>query len=534
MNLLILSTLWIHDVQAYGFIRTEDGTPLRWTAPNQLRSDMPYLPFVGNPRNQSEINWDVLQDAVVHSLQRWEHASGDAFAFDYWQGDDASIYIPALRRDGVSSIFFASNALYNEDVIEVLQGSIAYTQIWYDEYGAINEADIILNDLLFRFETDPALARYDVGGLGPSKIFLEDVLTHEIGHALGLTHSGAMGSTMFTWSWFDQSTVSCDDALGIRDLYDAPASGGAITGAVVGEDDVPIFAAQAVAISMQHHRPVAAAFTEKDGTYRIEGLPAGDYLVMIEPLYAGEESLSEYYDGEVSHTLCGKSLFARHLIEQVVEIEAGSISQMPTATVGCELNITPRSDQVALIPSGLDDALFYFTDTFEDTTRRRYDLTGMSGWLEMTAISYSLFSPLMLGIDVETDRSLEDDVSLPAQEDPATGWQIFDTYLFAELSGEAASLELKPNFLATEMIPGNERYVDPQNFSLIIGSLKAELDALPAPLACESEPDFYPYQSPEGLPPRKAVAYDGSLRVAGCTETSSVQIASIFLPIGLW
>lgn len=118
---------------------------------------------------------------------------------------------------------------------------------------------------------------------------------HEIGHALGLQHTftSAAMSTNVTRSTSKARPLTADDIAGISLLYpdrNFLSITGSITGRVtMNGQGVPM--ASVVAI-----RPGADAIstlTHPDGTYRIDGVPPGQYFVYAHPLPPA-------FDGEAS------------------------------------------------------------------------------------------------------------------------------------------------------------------------------------------------------------------------------------------
>jgi hypothetical protein len=109
---------------------------------------------------------------------------------------------------------------------------------------------------------------------------------HEFGHALGLQHtltSSAM-ATEVTRSTTKARPLAADDVAGLSVLYPArnfAATTGVISGRVtLGAQGVNL----ASVVAMSPNGPAISALTLPDGTYRIEGIPAGQYLVYVHPL----------------------------------------------------------------------------------------------------------------------------------------------------------------------------------------------------------------------------------------------------------
>ena len=114
-----------------------------------------------------------------------------------------------LHRDGKSTVSFVTR--WPE---ELPISMAAYCRCWYDRQGSIVEADIIFNNQVARFTTKTTNL--------PDSYYLEGVLSHEIGHMIGLDHINSPTSIMkqdsaMQESWFrgsiDAETIAAIDLL---------------------------------------------------------------------------------------------------------------------------------------------------------------------------------------------------------------------------------------------------------------------------------------------------------------------------------
>jgi Matrixin/Carboxypeptidase regulatory-like domain/IPT/TIG domain len=125
-------------------------------------------------------------------------------------------------------------------------------------------------------------------GAGPS--YLQNFFTtavHEVGHALGLQHTWT-GSAMSQDVLRNTSRArpfDADDVAAINTLYGASgwqSNFGTISGSVKFANNSGVALASVVALSPTG--AAVSALSNPDGSYRIEGIPAGNYLLYVHPL----------------------------------------------------------------------------------------------------------------------------------------------------------------------------------------------------------------------------------------------------------
>ena len=145
--------------------------------------------------------------------------------------------------------------------------------------GQLMEADIVFNPS-YEFSTEDVVPT--------DKIDFQSVLTHEIGHFLGLDHSPIASSTMFwttTRGSKTQRTLGPDDVAGLSSIYPTAAfsAKGILKGTVRDTANAPVYGAVVIALNGSG-QPVASAITDPNGQYTIMGLDSGSYSVYAQAL----------------------------------------------------------------------------------------------------------------------------------------------------------------------------------------------------------------------------------------------------------
>jgi len=506
---------------AFTFMSDGEGEALRWPKNDEGQV---YLPLVVNPTTASGMDPETFREGTLRSLQRWEAASGGAVTWDLWQGEGDQ-YPQGIHYDGVTTLSFVSQL--SEKELQNVDGSTAgYTVLWSDDAGNVLEADIVLNDWNYLFTTDPEEAAYSDGWANRS-ILLEDVLTHELGHAFGLDHSGVLHSTLFTWGWNHQDSPHCDDIAGIKAAYGSPGTG-EIGGRVLDPEGAPLMGAEVVAVSRERRSVFAAAITDAEGGYRLGGLEPGEYYLIVQPFYA-EGRLTGAYQA-VDHHICDDRYFSRTFLTDddgvtlwPLTVHPGEIQSLSPIETGCSegsaalVAETFGSELLEAAPTLLaarDDHFAIVENLPDDSSRRHYLLRDVAGDLVVNAVGYSVYSALWADLelwDVNGDEPYmlrEAHTTVPLHEEDDPDYAVYDGLLVAEdLPHGDYVLALRGQRLPSELYPRGDLYLDTGSWILVLGSVNdadLDLEALQSfDLAnCPVEPDYADYTSPPGLPHR--------------------------------
>lgn len=177
----------------------------------------PYF-CIGNTNCLVNTAQDLI-DVVKQSFQTWEDVAGSFVAFEY-KGVSYKTEIGTCDNnncypDGISLLIWETNWPYEQEVIGL-------TTNWYNpDTGQMVSADIEFNLANYRWMIITSLNQ-----CSPQKdtdvVDIQNIVTHEAGHFIGLDHSDVENSTMFATSppcETSKRALDEDDIDGVVYLY---------------------------------------------------------------------------------------------------------------------------------------------------------------------------------------------------------------------------------------------------------------------------------------------------------------------------
>jgi len=265
-----------------------------------------------------DISGNADVEALRSALNSWSSVDGSDARLRY--GGEGDVQAGVI--DGINAIEFSTSPQLD------LSGAITQSFLLIDDDGVIREADILVNNRSYTFNTDG-------GNVG---LDLETVLLRELGHLLGLD-SSPIGETTFEsgQQQVDEDSavmypvprgptqvarsLTEDDMAAVAAIYPNGSSRGSISGRVTLSGN-PVFGAHVVVFEPVD-QVLVGAVTMPDGTYVVGGLPPGRYVMRVEPLTPPADASSL---GGIFSTMSDlvNSSFRPAFLERYVDVVAGS------------------------------------------------------------------------------------------------------------------------------------------------------------------------------------------------------------------
>ena len=274
---IVCALLGVAATQAYIRI-TLGGKTLKWSSST--------ISYNIHTAGSDDISDNSHIPAIEHAFQSWSDVSGSNINLvrgaDTASGSTGGSGHTITFDETNSSGFFPSGS-----------GIVAITPITYMlADGRITDADILFNGNQFTFSTDQTPGTFDV----------QDVLTHEVGHFIGLDHSPVVSGTMWPYvsqtQWLHRS-LSQDDEAGA--IAVATGSGQTkVTGTIRKPGSTSGLAGAIVSASLTDGRFIASTTTNSNGNFTLRGMPAGDYYIHIDPLEGGMSSANLTSNSSIS------------------------------------------------------------------------------------------------------------------------------------------------------------------------------------------------------------------------------------------
>ncbi len=438
-NLFIVALLSC-SIRAHSYVqnRSQSDAGVQWT------SSVSLINIYVNSTNSLGLTSTDVDNSVTTAIAQWNGKSRISLK---------SNPTPTINQEGQNEIYFSSDP----GIFANGTGVVGVTQVLFkNNTGEIIEADILLNNSFVDFTNNKN-----------SSAFLGNVITHEMGHFLGLGHSQVVGASMFYALSRGQSEISDDDKAGVYSIYPTgDSSKGSLTGKIVGGNSLAaVFGAHVQAVSLKTGKVAASNISDIDGTFLIEGLSRDDqYFIYTSPIVSTAGLPSRYSNAKFDFCNSSKkyrgSFFqacgaAGEGFPQSVKLNASQV-QVGSITIRCALDVPVDYmqnkgsanfdfDLQSHVASGLGNTFTgYFSQQEIDSSTishpvidkfradfsrvdwNDYAPSGVNLYLELKILNQAFFSPYKANVSI--GRLTTGEVATPSYVLESDGWMNIDTY----------------------------------------------------------------------------------------------------------
>lgn len=200
---LILALCSLHSAFAFEVKEVQGNTStqaLRWnTAAGPIKISL-------NSKGSDDMPISTIETALRNALNTWQNVPGQSARFEY-VGKTSAI---ANTDDGINTIVWLEKGWpYSSSVAAITRYSY-----FLSDPPTYADSDILMNGQSYHWGSQPG---------ANNTVSLQQVLTHELGHLLGLSHTGVYGASLYpSLPPSVILTLSPDDKAGLLFLYGAP------------------------------------------------------------------------------------------------------------------------------------------------------------------------------------------------------------------------------------------------------------------------------------------------------------------------
>lgn len=411
--------------QSSVFNQTKTGIPLHWGSGHTT------VDLYVNSQNTQSLAEESVQSIAGASIEAWNGHSKIILRKNSTEGKN---------QEDLNELYFSKDPdIFNGT------GVIGITQVSFkDNDGEILGGDVLIND------------NYSFSMRETDQSYLGNVITHEIGHFLGLGHGQVLSSAMFYAITRGQYIPKDDDKSGLYSLYpNGDVAKGTLTGTIIGgRKQIGVFGTHVQAISIKTGKVMGATISEASGKFKISGLPINDqFIIYTSPVkqmgipsnYAGAKSdyceSSKKYRGSFFQS-CGSRSEG---FPEAVSLNSSTVD-IGKITIRCSVDSPPEYFQdKGITPSEFDVFSYanlglggsfvgsFLSSELKDGSRNDYfrmNLSNVSNWdsisnsnalyLELKILNQAFYSPFKANVTVKRLSGTSD--ALPKYTQEEDGW----------------------------------------------------------------------------------------------------------------